>query len=249
MASVNWFDRGGGAYAQFRPDYPPELAEALAGLAPRRDLAVDVGCGSGQLTAQLGDHFAQVVGLDPSEAQIANARPHPRLRYRVAPAEALPLADGMADLITAAQAAHWFDRLAFYAEARRIAAPGAAIALISYGVMAIADAALNARFLRFYHDEIGPFWPPERKLVDGGYAGIGFPFSPLPAPALSITRDWDLAAFMGYLSTWSATRSAREAGHGAVLTRFAAEFAPLWGDPARVRRVDWPIAMRLGRLE
>ena len=244
--STNWFDQGGRNYALFRPEYPPELARVLAGLTTRQRRAVDVGCGTGQLTAQLATYFDDVIGVDPSAEQIANAKAHPRVRYLIAAAEQIPLDDHSADLITAAQAAHWFDRPAFYAEARRLAAPNAVIALISYGVMQIDDGALNKRFASFYRDEIGPFWPRERKLVDSGYADIDFPFAEIPYPDLSIERNWRLQDFLGYLSTWSAVRRANEAGKSNILDTFFADFSRIWGDG--VQRVSWPINMRLGRI-
>lgn len=71
----NWFDQGGQAYARFRPEYPPALAAYLASLAPDTALAVDVGCGNGQLSKLLAAHFEAVAGFDPSEDQIAHAAP------------------------------------------------------------------------------------------------------------------------------------------------------------------------------
>ena len=248
QSRTNWFDDGGRSYALFRPDYPPELAAGLASLSPRQGRALDVGCGTGQLTLQLTEHFKDVVGLDPSKEQLVNAPAHARVTWLCAPAEDIPLDDGSADLIVAAQAAHWFDRPAFYAEARRLAAPGAVIALVSYGVLCLDTAALNDRFARFYHEEIGPFWPPERKLVDGGYAGIEFPFQELPAPALAIERDWELGEFLGYISTWSAVRRVVEADRLEILSTFTREISELWnGDECR-HRVTWPMKMRIGRL-
>lgn len=243
----NWFDQGGEAYARHRPDYPDALARFLAGVAPDARLAVDVGCGSGQFTRQLAAHFEAVVGADPSADQLAHAAPHARVRYVHAPAEALGLPDGCASLITAAQAAHWFDLPRFYAEARRIAAPGAVLALITYGEAEF-EPELNGRFLAFHRGEIGPYWPPERKLVDEAYAGVDFPFRELAYPRLSIERRWDLAAFLGYLSTWSAVRRAREAGRQDIVAAFAEDMRALWGDPARERQIVWPIAMRLGEI-
>lgn len=243
----NWFDRGGQAYAQFRPEYPARLGEFLASLAPATDLAVDVGCGSGQLTAQLAPYFESTIGLDPSADQIANARPQERVRYAQASAEKLPVADRSAALITAAQAAHWFDRPAFYAEVRRIAVDRAVLALISYGVVELGSD-LRERFDRFYRDEIGPYWPPERTLVDSGYADIDFPFEELPAPSMGIEKDWTLGELLGYLSTWSAVRRVEEAGRPEVLRDFGADLAELWGDPATTRRISWPINMRLALL-
>jgi SAM-dependent methyltransferase len=243
----NWFEQGGRAYARFRPEYPQRLASFLAAAAPDHRLAVDVGCGNGQLTQLLAPYFDKVVGLDPSADQIANTIPNERIDYRCAPAEHLPLADGSASLITAAQAAHWFDLPAFYGEVRRVAVPGAVVALISYGVLNLEEA-LDARFQKFYRDEIGPYWPAERKLVDSGYATLDFPFEELARPALDIRVEWHLFEFLGYVTTWSAVRSAKEAGREDLLMAFANDIGAAWGDPDRKRPVRWPINMRIGRV-
>ena len=71
---MNWFLDGGADYARFRPDYPAELARWLAGLCPSRASALDVGCGSGQLTGLLAEHFSHVTGMDPSAGQLVHAR-------------------------------------------------------------------------------------------------------------------------------------------------------------------------------
>ena len=243
----NWFDQGGKAYSRFRPEYPPGLARYLASVSPGTALAVDAGCGNGQLTVQLAAHFDKVLGADPSADQLANATAHPRVEYVCAPAEELPVADHAAQLITVAQAAHWFDLPRFYAQARRIAAPHAVLALISYGVPRL-DEETDARFSRFYWKEIGPYWPPERKLVDTGYADLPFPFAEQAAPSLEIRKAWNLEALLGYISTWSAVRSVREAGRDDILQGFAADLTALWGDPARSREIRWPINMRVGTL-
>ncbi|WP_394065213.1 class I SAM-dependent methyltransferase [Alcaligenes sp. WGS1538] len=246
-SSHNWFDQGGDAYARFRPAYPADLAGFLASLASGRDMAVDVGCGTGQLTTLLAPFFGAVIGVDPSADQLANAVAHEGVSYVRAPAERMPLPDGCADLITVAQAAHWFDLPAFYTEARRVGGQGCVLALVSYGVMQL-EPSLNERFQHFYHDEVGPYWPAERKLVDSGYATLDFPFKELQGPELSIRLDWNLEQFLGYVQTWSAVRRAREAGREGMLAAFAKEIAGSWGDQDIRRTVSWPIAMRLGRL-
>lgn len=242
----NWFDEGGQTYAQYRPDYPSELSAFLHSVAPDGRLALDVGCGTGQLTQQLADHFAAVVGIDPSADQIANATPHERVRYECAPAEQLPLPEASVSLITAAQAAHWFQLAAFYQEVRRVAIRGGILALISYGVLEL-ESDLADRFLRFYSKEVGPYWPPERTLVDEGYRTIDFPFVEIAAPPLQIRRQWTLKELLGYISTWSAVRRAREAGREDILHAFADEFAEAWGDAGLRRPVAWPIKMRVGK--
>lgn len=243
----NWFAQGGQAYARYRPDYPAELAQYLARIAPSRRMALDVGCGNGQLTRLLAPHFDEVLGLDPSADQIAHADAQAGVHYQQASAEQLPVADGRACLITAAQAAHWFDRPRFYQEARRVAAPNAVLALITYGVMVLANAA-GERFQAFHEHEIGPYWPPERRLVDSGYADIDFPFDEIKPPAMQITQHWNLDQLLGYVSTWSAVRQAREKGRSDMLITFAQDLKTLWGDAAQVRTITWPIHMRVGIL-
>jgi SAM-dependent methyltransferase len=243
----NWFDQGGRAYARFRPEYPPQLAAFLASKAPDNELALDVGCGNGQLTQLLVPYFSRVVGLDPSADQIANTIPHMRIEYRRAPAEQLPVPDTSASLITAAQAAHWFDLPAFYREVRRIGIRGAILALISYGVLKF-EPLLDDRFQKFYWEEIGPYWPLERKLVDAGYATIEFPFEELTPPSFEIRLEWHLSDFLGYLQTWSAVRSAKEAGKEGLVTKFANDMTEAWADPNMKRSIVWPINMRIGRL-
>lgn len=243
----NWFDQGGQAYARFRPEYPPELAEFLASIAPDTQLAVDVGCGNGQLTGQLAKYFSSVTGLDPSADQLTHAAPQANVTYLCAPAEGMPLPDRSASLVTAAQAAHWFDLPAFYAEVRRVAMPSAVLALISYGVLQL-DAELDARFQQFYWQEIGPYWPAERRLVDSGYATLDFPFEPIASPAMLIRLDWNLNELLGYIATWSAVRQAQEAGRADILHRFASDLAQTWGDAESRRSISWPINMRVGRV-
>ena len=247
-ASRNWFDRGGEAYARFRPVYPDRLAKFLVSASPDKRLALDVGCGSGQLALLLAENFERVVGIDPSADQLAHAAQHERVEYRCAAAERLPLPDGSVSLVAAAQAAHWFDLPAFYEEVRRVCVPGGVLALISYGVPRL-ETGLNERFIHFYREEIGPFWPPERKLVDEGYAGIGFPFPEFSAPTMSIDLQWSLSELLGYISTWSAVRRAREEGRREILLNFAKEMEKLWGDDDERRSVEWPVNMRIGKLE
>jgi SAM-dependent methyltransferase len=244
----NWFDDGGNAYARFRPDYPAALSLFLAQSSPSLDAALDVGCGNGQLTRQLAAHFVGVFGVDRSADQIAHALPHERVEYRVAAAENLGEFNRRFSLITAAQAAHWFDLPRFYEEVRRVSAPGAILALLSYGVPVL-DAALNERFLTFYQQEIGPYWPPERRLVDAGYRELPFPFSERTPPVMTIEREWDIDAFLGYILTWSSVRRSRDVpSQDAMLMRFESDLRSLWGRDGERRTVAWPVNIRVGEV-
>lgn len=241
------FLSGGRAYARFRPSYPVDLARTLAALTPRRSLALDVGCGSGQLSVLLADHFERVIGTDVSAEQLAHAVTHGNVTYRREAAEASSLPDGAADLVVAAQAAHWFDLPRFYREVRRVGGPDSVVALVSYGAPTV-DGAVNERFQQFYRREIAPYWPPERRHVDTGYAELPFPFDAIACPPLSLHRHWRLEQMTGYLRTWSATRRALAEGEAALLQAFEAELAALWGAPDTVRRIRWPITIRAGRI-
>jgi SAM-dependent methyltransferase len=247
VAFKDHFSSRAAAYAAHRPTYPAALVDHLAGLAPARDRALDCGCGTGQLSVLLAERFAEVVATDASAAQVANATPHPGVRYRVAPAEQSGLADGSVDLVTVAQAAHWLDLDAFYAEARRVARPGAILALVTYGIMQV-EGGPGPVVDHFYHAVAGPHWPPERRHVETGYRSLPFPVPDLPTPDLAITVSWALADLIGYVETWSAVRALEAASGRTPVERFHAALAEGWGDPAARRNVRWPLALRLGRL-
>jgi len=235
-------------YAAHRPVYPRAVAEALAARSPDRKLAWEAGCGSGQLSTVLGEVFEQVVATDASAAQIARATTHPRVRYEVAPAEASGLSDRSVDCAVAAQAAHWFDLDAYYREVRRVARPGALLALVTYAVMEI-DPEVDEVVDRFYRVTLDGHWPPERALVEEGYRSLPFPFERVDAPSLALEQRWNLEQLLGYVGTWSAVQSLRKAGRGSDLERFGEQLQTVWGDPARPRLVRWPLSLRLGRVE
>src|SRR5512144_1205793 len=113
------FSKTAAAYASFRPDYPPALVAWVASVAPARERAWDCATGNGQAARLLAAHFREVVATDASEAQLREATPHPNVTYAVARAEQSGLPDASCDLVTVAQALHWFELPRFYAEAKR----------------------------------------------------------------------------------------------------------------------------------
>lgn len=123
-------------YEAARPDYPPEALEGLRDRTgePAPPRILDVGCGTGKFTRQLAALYpgCAVEGCDADAGMVEEARraTGPGPAFRVASAEALPAAEGSSGLVTAAQAAHWFDRPRFLAEVLRALAPGGTVALI-----------------------------------------------------------------------------------------------------------------------
>lgn len=240
------FSSHAAAYAAYRPAYPPALAAWLSSIAPSPKAALDVGCGSGQLSLLLAEHFETVVATDPSAQQIDSAIAHPRIDYRVAPAEASGLPDASVDLLTAAQAAHWFDLPAFFTEARRLLRPRGVIALISYAGMD-GPGEIEAIVERFRLVTLKDLWPPERALVENRYRDIHMPFAPIEAPDFAIEVRWPLAALIGYLDTWSAVRAMERVNGRSAFDATVAELTCAWGDPADVRTIRWPLTILTGR--
>jgi len=240
------FSGAAAEYAAFRPRYPAELFAALAGSAPGRELAWDAGTGNGQAAAGLAPYFDRVVATDASRSQIAAARAVERVEFRIAPAEASGLSDGSVDLVTAAQAAHWFDLPAFFGEAARVLRPGGVIAIWSYGLLRI-DERIDPVVHEFYHDTLGPWWSPERALVDSGYSTIDFPFAEFALPTVSIDAQLTLDALAGYLRTWSAVLRATEALGADPVTPFIEQLTTRWGPRPAAREVRWPLYVRVGR--
>jgi ubiquinone/menaquinone biosynthesis C-methylase UbiE len=112
-------------YASSRPKYPRSLFEFLVGLVQHRNLAWDCATGNGQAAVVLSEYFEQVIASDASKEQIENSESRKNIRYEVFPAERTNIADSSVDLITIAQAIHWFDLDHFYKEAKRVLTKGA----------------------------------------------------------------------------------------------------------------------------
>jgi len=245
VAFQDYFSGRSAEYARHRPAYPAALFEFLAGSALSRKLAWDAGTGSGQAATGLAEHFAAVRATDPSRAQLAAARQHPRVTYLVGDEGESGLADHSCDLVTAAQAAHWFDMDRFAREAQRVLRSGGLVAVWGYGLCTI-DPGTDEVIRRFYTQTTGPFWPPDRRHVDEAYRELAFPFSERTFPAWAIEATLDLGGLCDYLRTWSAVQRMIAAGQGDPVGPLRWELAPGWGDPALRRMVRWPLFGRIG---
>jgi len=231
-------------YDRFRPGYPAALIEFLADAAPGRGFAWDCATGTGQAAVGLAARFDKVIATDASNAQLAHAVAHPRVEYRVARAEDCGLPDRTFDLVTVAQALHWIELDAFYAEVRRVTRPGAVIAAWTYS-LADADPAVDPLVEAFYA-QMGPWWPAERSHVEDGYRRLHFPFETIAAPGFEIRETWPMERLLGYFSTWSAVNRCRRETGADPLDGLRRRLAAVWGDPAEPRPVRWPLHLRVG---
>lgn len=233
-------------YAAFRPSYPEALFSWLASVAPARDHAWDCATGSGQAALGLARHFRRVTATDASREQIGAAARHPRIEYRAASAENSGMESGSVDLVTVAQALHWFDIGRFFREAERVLAGGGVLAVWAYGPVAVEGAETGAIVEEFYHSEMGPYWPEERKMVDAGYAGIELPMTELKPPAFSMSVSWKREELLGYIRTWSAVSRFIGKNGCDPVAGLERRLASHWNDDSR-RTIAWPLALKAAR--
>lgn len=234
-------------YADFRPNYPAELFDWLATLVPRGSAVWDCAAGNGQATVDLAKRFDRVIATDASREQIASARPISNVEFRVAPAEESGLPDESVDLITVAQALHWFDFDRFYAEARRVLKPKGVLAAWTYGINLVEGSEASDLVQRFYSDTVGPYWPPERKWVEEGYKTIPFPFVEIAPPPFRMEARWTLEQLLGYFSTWSATNRFIKAKGTSPIEPLRTAILEVWPDADGARLITWPLAVKVGR--
>lgn len=238
------FSRQARGYAASRPGYPAQLFRYLAGIAPGRGRAWDCATGNGQAAVALAAHFNEVIATDASEQQLANAPPHERVDYRLAVAESTTIETRSVDLVTVAQALHWFDLDRFYREASRVLKPGGIMAAWSYAQLRISPA-VDAVIAGLYGDIVGGYWPPQRRLVEEGYRSLAFPFRELPAPVFEMADRWPLDRLVAYLGSWSAVQRYKEANGADPVALIADRLQDAWGEAAQ-RTVRWPLAVRAG---
>lgn len=238
------FSKQAADYAKFRPRYPRELFRWLGSVAPAKELAWDCATGSGQAAVELAHVFQHVIATDASERQVANAQQHQGVEYRIATAEESGLESNTADLITVAQALHWFDLGRFEAEARRVAKPRGIVAAWAYKFATVSPA-VDAIVSGYYSDVVGSYWPPERVLVEK-FEDLPFRFDAIETPPFAMVAEWKVEHLLGYLRTWSATQRFMAAEQRDPLEQIEEELRAAWAHD--VRRVVWPLTVRVGRV-
>lgn len=236
-------------YASARPHYPPALFDWLAAQCAQRTLAWDAGCGNGQAASALAGYFESVFASDPSAEQIAAAEPHPRIRYAAEPAERCSLLDNSADLVTIAQAMHWFDVPRFQAEARRVLVPGGLFSAWTYAQSRVTPM-VDAVFDQFHDELLQDYWPAGREHVIDGYRNLPFAFTRFAAvPAFEMRCEWTLPQYFAYLRSWSASqRYLRKTGNDAIAL-ISPDMSAAWGDPMQSRTIIWPLTLHVGRAD
>ncbi|XP_078441994.1 S-adenosyl-L-methionine-dependent methyltransferases superfamily protein [Wolffia australiana] len=247
-------------YAAGRPRYPAELFRFIASKTRRRSLAWDVATGNGQAASSLAEIYDTVVATDASAEQLACAPAISNVQFRQTPPSISPedlhlhvAPSGTVDLITVAQALHWFSLPSFYVLARAaLSHPGGVIAAWCYTSPRVDDR-FDRVYARFYAST-GPYWALARRIVDLGYVGLDFPFDPVEGEETTgpfkfeAPCEMNLEGFFTYVRSWSAYQTAiemgvdllDEAGGGGKLRR-------AWAGPA-VKTVVFPVHLKIGRV-
>lgn len=195
-----------GNYARFRPVYPEAIYDYVLSFCDKRHTAWDAGTGNGQVAVKLAGYFDKVFASDASKEQIAHATPHPKVQYGVYPAERSPLDDHSIELITVAQALHWFHFEAFWKELRRVAAQGAIFACWTYAHHRVEDSGLQ-QVLEAFFTEVEDYWPPERDYVQQGYANLPIPFPLIGEKFFPMPYSFTPDSMLSYLRTWSSVQA------------------------------------------
>lgn len=247
--SKDLFSTQAADYARYRPAYPAQLIEYILGFVETRETAWDCATGNGQAALLLSPYFKQVMATDLSEKQLRQAARANNIIYSTGSAEHSSFADNSFNLITIAQAYHWFHFNDFEQEARRVAKPGAIVAAWGYNIPASENKEINRLIHHFYTAVAGPFWDAERKWVDDSYQTIPFSFETIPSKTFAISVQWTVADLAGYFSTWSSVQHFIKAKGYKPVNEIAEQLAAAWPRETSTVHLSFPVFLRLGRIE
>src|SRR3989338_2539931 len=169
MKYTNHFADKSGDYGKFRPTYPEALFHYLANLTTDHDLVWDCGTGTGQAAIALAHYFKHIIATDVNQAQLDAAPQKSNVHYQHCNAEQTPIATASVDLVTVAQALHWFDLPSFYTEVNRVLKPAGIIAAWCYSLGHLTPD-IDRLIQKLYVDILGDtYWPKERRYIDEEY--------------------------------------------------------------------------------
>lgn len=246
MESTDHFSSHSEIYSAYRPVYPQPLYDFILRHVEARESAWDCGTGNGQVARVLCRHFKKVFATDISQQQIDQGTRASNIFYSIERAEKTSFEDSQFNLITVAQALHWFQADKFFDEVRRTGSPGGLIAVWGYDLLNI-SAEIDNLFLKFYHETVGPYWNQSRKLVESRYEGIPFPFEAIAAPGFEIVVEWTPEHFEGYLTSWSATQKFISINGFNPAPAFVRSLGPVWPS-GMTKKVTFPLFLKLGRI-
>ena len=241
------FSKQSDIYLKYRPFYPRDLYSYLFSLVDSHELVWDCGTGNGQAAIGLAEFFERVYATDPSEQQISNCIAHNKVTYKIEKAEHTGLEMKSVDIVTVANALHWFDLTGFFNEAIRVLKPRGIIAVWAYGNPTVSPAIDN--IVQQYHDVVlGDYWLPENRLVEKGYSTVDFPYELIDVPEFYCEKNMKRDEFIGLLNTWSATQRYIRVNKTNPTDNVAIELCRYWPDGNEERRIIWKLVLKVGRV-
>lgn len=238
------FSRNSDKYALYRPGYPDELFQFLKELVTEKEKAWDCGTGNGQVASKLSEYMTEVYATDISEQQLKQAIQKANIIYSKQPAESTNFPEKYFDLITVAQAIHWFDFETFYKEVKRVLKPSGYLAVIGYGLFR-SNPETEEIIYHLYRNILGEYWDPERQYLEDNYQGIPFPFQELKTPEFQFSEKWSFERLIGYLNTWSAVKHYEKATGKNPVALVREDLQRTFGQEGMV---IFPILFRVGML-
>jgi hypothetical protein len=235
-------------YKKFRPEYPIDMIEFIISHCKRRETAWDCATGTGQVATMLVPYFNTIIATDASSNQISATEKKSNIEYRVANAEQSLLPENYFDLITVAQAIHWFNIPVFFKEARRVAKKKCVLAVWGYANHTI-DKDIDTVVSKLYHEILANYWPAERSIVENGYRDIILPFTKINTPQFFIRKTVNLNELIGYLYTWSATQQYISKNHINPIELIFKELEHAWGEPSIIREIKWPVFLKISFID
>lgn len=237
-------------YSYARPLYPEDLFKFLYEITPNKYVAWDCATGNGQAAIGLCKYFRNVIASDASTNQIANTFHRNNIVYAVFSAEKPRIQDDKVDLITVAEAIHWFDFNKFYSEAKRVSRRNAIMAVWSYGMHKIDSEIdkINAR-LDVGGQILGSYWPKETRYVKEEYRTIPFPFKEISTPRFEMSVNWSFDDLINYMQTWSAVKRFQIDKKYDPLSLVKQDLKELWGKKEEEKQVKWDLNLRVGIIQ
>jgi ubiquinone/menaquinone biosynthesis C-methylase UbiE len=233
-------------YSKYRPTYPEKLFEYLASCCKQNQQAWDCGTGNGQAARSLAEYFDNVIATDASKEQLQQALAHPKVTYRIEPAEKVSLADKSTDLVTVAAAVHWFNFDKFYAEVKRVLKPDGIIAVWGYHLFTISPE-IDKLLVKYYKEILHDYWPDRFHYVDTRYTDLPFPFKEVNSPKFEMITEWNLDQVAGFLSSWSGTKNYQQKKGHHPLKEIWDDLLKAWGNEKQMRKASWPLYVRVGK--
>lgn len=247
MSALDRFSKQSKEYAAARPTYPEELFQFLAAESSGRHLAWDCGTGNGQAAVRLADYFEKVYATDISAAQLEKARPHKNIQYEKSSETSTILEDESVDLVTVAQAVHWFDLEKFYEETNRVLRQQGVIALWGYGFISAADEKVDRVFQKLGREILEEYWDKNVNKIWSGYGTLVFPYDEIVSPAFVLETEWSRDQFINYVSSWSAAQKFKDKNNCSVLELVWEELMDAWKNPDERHSFSTPLTIRVGR--